>query len=56
MRKWLLISCVILAFSGSARNADAVIIFQESFDAPGLPSGWQFDTDGQWAVENGELS
>ena len=37
-------------------NADAIIMLNEDFTGTTLPSGWSFDTDGEWSIENNELS
>ncbi len=55
MRK-IILSITILSVLLIAGYAYAVPVFEEDFSGSALPSGWNFDTDGLWSVENGELS
>lgn len=44
---------VSLVLAGSAGASG--ILYEQTFDGPGLPADWSFDTDGAWSVVNATL-
>jgi hypothetical protein len=46
---------VMFFFFLQMQVARAAILFEEHFPGPDLPAGWNFDTDGEWSIVDGEL-
>jgi hypothetical protein len=57
VKKGLILAAFYLLFSSfsQTQTARGAVLFEEHFPGPALPSGWNFDTDGQWSIVDNEL-
>ena len=51
----LTVFCLAVFCFVQTQKVEGAALFEEHFPGPDLPSGWNFDTDGQWSIVDGEL-